>query len=143
MFAFLGLPDDPGAVNYGERFEAKAGMGDPITVGQHSAPVATSVEKWIDELAQDDAKLALAQDIVARLDPNDVRLWGFDKTHLLAPVEEARQREQKPFKKTKMNSYVFQRKVMLALKKDIDKRPHGALLKRVRYYCNVLLRETD
>lgn len=143
MFEFLGLPDDPGAVNYGERFEAKAGYGDPITVGQHSAPVASSVEKWVDELVQDDQKLALAQDIVARLDPNDVRLWGFDKDTLLDPVEAARARDQKPFKKPKMNSYVFQRKVMLALKKDIDKRPHGKLIKRVRYYCNVLLRETD
>lgn len=143
MFAFLGLPDDPGAVNYGERFEAKAGYGDPITVGQHSAPVASSVEKWADELAQDDAKLALAQDIVARLDPRDVQLWGFDKEQLLAPVEAAPARAHKPFKKPKMNSYVFQRKVMLALKKDIDKRPHGKLIKRVRYYCNVLLRETD
>jgi hypothetical protein len=143
MFAFLGLPDDPGAVNYGERFEAKAGMGDPITVGQHSAPVATSVEKWVDELVQDEAKLKLAQEIVARLDAKDVRLWGFDKDSLLEPVEAARSRDQKPFKKPKMNSYVFQRKVMLALKKDIDKRPHGKLIKRVRYYCNVLLRETD
>jgi hypothetical protein len=143
MFEFLGLPDDPGAVNYGERFEAKAGMGDPITVGQHSAPVATSVEKWVDELAQDDAKLKLAQEIVARLDEHDVRLWGFEKDRLLEPVELAREREHKPFKKTKMNSYVFQRKVMLALKKDIDQRPHGKLIKRVRYYCNVLLRETE
>ena len=30
---------------------------------------------------------------------------------------------------------------MLALKKDIDKRPHGKLVRRVRYYCNVLLRD--
>ena len=143
IFAFLELENEPEAVNYGKRFEAKAGMGDPITVGQHSKPVATSVEKWVDELAQDDAKLKLAQDIVARLDPHDVQLWGFDKAELLAPVEAARSREQKPFKKPKMNSYVFQRKVMLALKKDIDKRPHGKLIKRVRYYCNVLLRESD
>lgn len=143
MFDFLGLPDDPGAVNYGERFEAKAGMGDPITVGKHNAPVATSVEKWVDELVQDDAKLRLAQEIVARLDPHDVKLWGFERDELLAPVEAARSREQKPFKKPKMNSYVFQRKVMLALKKDIENRPHGKLIKRVRYYCNVLLRETD
>ena len=101
------------------------------------------MEKWVDELVQDDDKLKLAQDIVARLDPNDVALWGFDKSTLLEPVEAARAREHKPFSKPKLNSYVFQRKVMLALKKDIDKRPHGKLIKRVRYYCNVLLRETD
>jgi hypothetical protein len=45
------------------------------------------------------------------------------------------------YRKTKLNSFTLQRKVMLALKKDIAQRPHGKLLKRVRYYCNVLLRE--
>jgi hypothetical protein len=30
---------------------------------------------------------------------------------------------------------------MLALKKDIHKRPHGKLVKRVKYYCDVLLRD--
>jgi hypothetical protein len=30
---------------------------------------------------------------------------------------------------------------MLALKKDIEKRPHGKMLKKVKYYCDVLLRE--
>jgi hypothetical protein len=39
------------------------------------------------------------------------------------------------------NKYVFQRRVMLALKKDIDKRAHGRVLKKVKYYCDVLLRE--
>lgn len=143
MFAFLGLPDDPGAVNYGERFEAKAaGYGDPITVGAQSKPVDGSIHKWVDELTQDDDKLAIAQQIVARLSPDDVRLWGFSRDELLTPVETARAAVGKPpFRKPRMNSYVLQRKLMLALKKDIDSRPHGKLIRRVRYYCNVLLRE--
>jgi hypothetical protein len=141
IFAFLGLPDDPGAVNYGERFEAKAGYGDPITVGKESAPVDSSIDKWVTELAQDDQKLAIAQQLIAQLTPNDVQLWGFDKEALLEPVEAARQNEGKAFKKPKLNSYVLQRKIMLALKKDIETRPHGKLIRKVRYYCNVLLRE--
>jgi len=32
IFAFLELENEPEAVNYGKRFEAKAGMGDPIGV---------------------------------------------------------------------------------------------------------------
>ena len=39
------------------------------------------------------------------------------------------------------NKYVFQRRVMLALKKDIAKRPHGRVVKKLKYYCDVLLRE--
>jgi hypothetical protein len=30
---------------------------------------------------------------------------------------------------------------MLALKKDIDTRPHGKLVRKMKYYCDVLLRE--
>ena len=43
--------------------------------------------------------------------------------------------------KPKRSSFVLQRRIMLALKKDIDRRAHGRLLRRVRYYCDVLLRE--
>jgi hypothetical protein len=41
----------------------------------------------------------------------------------------------------KTTGFVMQRRIMLALKKDIRQRPHGKLVERLRYYCNVLLRE--
>jgi len=119
IFAFLGLPHDPGAANYGQRFEAKEGMGDPIGVKQHDRPTTASVEKWVFELKADPKKRALAEQIAARLDDADLAQWGYPRASL----------------------YVFQRRVMLALKKDIATRPHGKLLKRVKYYCDVLLRE--
>lgn len=142
IFEFLGLPDEPDAVNYGERFEAKKGMGDPITVGTQSRPVASSVDKWVDELLLDPSKLELARHIVGHLDPADVSRWGFERDELFAPLVQAQQRAHgAAFKQPKLNSYVLQRKIMLALKKDIDQRPHGKLIRRIRYYCNVLLRE--
>jgi hypothetical protein len=146
-FAFLDLPDDPGAVHYGERFGATgghttAGSGDPIGVAAHSKPVDSSLDKWVDELIADPDKEALGRAIVARLDPADVRLWGFESDTLLAPLEEARATGKvAAYKKPKLSGFVFQRKLMLALKKDIDHRPHGKLIRRVRYYCNVLLRD--
>jgi hypothetical protein len=142
IFEFLGLPDAPDAVNYGDHFEARAGMGDPITVGTQSRPVASSVEKWVDELVLDPQKLELARGIVSRLDPADVQRWGFERDALFDPVLAAQERAQgASFKKPKLNNYVLQRKLMLALKKDIENRPHGKLVRRIRYYCNVLLRE--
>ena len=30
---------------------------------------------------------------------------------------------------------------MLALRKDIHHRPHGKLVERIKYYCDVLLRD--
>jgi len=142
VFDFLQLEDEPDAVNYGDKFEAKKGMGDPITVGTRNRPEDSSVDKWATELAQDDDKLTLARGIVDGLDAADVKRWGFDKQQLWEPLERAREAiDGKSYKKPKTNNYVLQRRVMLALKKDIDKRPHGKLVRRVRYYCNVLLRD--
>ena len=142
IFEFLGLADEPDAVNYGKHFEAKAGMGDPITVGQQSRPVDSSIDKWVAELLGDESKLALARDIASALNPEDLALWGHPKDSLFDPLEAAAAAgDQLQFKKPKLNNYVLQRRVMLALKKNIHERPHGRFLRRLRYYCNVLLRE--
>lgn len=144
IFTHLGLADDPNAVNYGERFDVRPGMGDPITVHNHTRPVDTGIHRWADELAQDANKAELARAIVQRLSPEDVRTWGFEPDALLAPVAEAQGTSNERAlgaRKVPLNSYVLQRRIMLALKKDIRQRPHGRLLERIRYYCNVLLRE--
>jgi hypothetical protein len=140
-FAFLGLPDEPQAVEYGRHFHATGtGRGDPINVHKQQRPVDTSIDKWIPELLQDPRKRTLASALVAALDPDDVRLWGFRHAELLAPLDTARADTGKR-ERRRTNAYLLQRRVMLALKKDIRQRPHGKLVERVRYYCNVLLRE--
>ena len=140
IFHFLGLPNEPEAVNYKKRFEAKEGMGDPIGVKKHDRPSTESVEKWVPELLGDKRKLELARQIVARLSDEDLDTWGYPRDTLFAPLESANGGAKQPSPPV-FNKYVFQRRVMLALKKDIDKRPHGKLIKRVKYYCDVLLRE--
>ena len=138
LCAFLDLDFQPSMVDYGEHYHApRAGRGDPINVHREARPVATSVDKWAGELASDPDKRALAQDIVASLDPSDVALWGFEHEKLLTTELGAATKLKKP----KTNSFVLQRRIMLALKKDIRQRPHGKLVERLRYYCNVLLRE--
>ncbi|MET0339550.1 MAG: sulfotransferase [Polyangiales bacterium] len=138
IFAFLELDDEPDAVNYGDRFDAKPGMGDPIGVQQHSRPTTQSREKWVAELLESEDKRALAEQIVARLDACDLASWGYPKDRLFAPLEngKAGPAPRPPL----FNKYVLQRRVMLAMKKDIDKRVHGRVLKKVKYYCDVLLR---
>jgi hypothetical protein len=144
VFGFLDLADEPGAVDYGDRSDSSvpAGMGDPITVDKQRRPVESSLNKWVSELIDDSAKLTLASQIVHRLGEEDLRVWGFDKSQLLAPLEQARREgDVAAFKKPDSNNYVLQRRIMLALKKDIRQRPHGKLIEKVRYYCNVLLRD--
>lgn len=138
IFGFLGLPHEPESVEYGKRFQAKKGMGDPITIDQHTRPVTDSVHKWAAEVAGDASKRALAERIADSLDPADLELWGYPRARLFDALTEAG--AAAPPKRV-LNTYTLQRKVMLALKKDIHDRPHGRLVKKLRYYCDVLLRE--
>jgi hypothetical protein len=138
VFAYMDVPNEPEAVNYGERFTAKKGPGDPITVSQHQRPVTDSLHKWAAELAQDEGKRALAERMLRDIDDADLEQWGWPRATIfdaLAKVGGAA--PPKPV----LNAYTIQRKVMLALKKDIHTRPHGAVVKKLRYYCDVLLRE--
>ena len=59
----------------------EAGSGDPIGVAGHARPVDTSFDKWVGELLQDDRQArTLAREIVAKLDADDVRVWGYEKS---------------------------------------------------------------
>jgi hypothetical protein len=140
IFTFLGLPHDPDAVNYKKKGQAKEGMGDPIGVKKHDRPTTESVEKWVPELLGDASKLKLAEEMVAHLSDADLETWGYPRDAIFAPLAQGNGAAKLP-KPPVFNKYVFQRRVMLALKKDIATRPHGKLIKRVKYYCDVLLRE--
>ena len=138
IFDFLGLPNEPEAVEYGKRFDAKKGMGDPITVNQHDRPMTESVEKWAAEIMGDASKRALAERIADSLDPADLELWGYPKEKFFEALTRAGDAAQPS---RTLNAYTVQRKIMLALKKDIHERPHGKVIKKLRYYCDVLLRD--
>jgi hypothetical protein len=139
VFSFVGLDNEPEAVDYGDRFEGeKKGAGDPIGVGQHKRPNAKSVDKWAAELVADEDKLALGLSMLAKLSDEELSAWGNPKETLLTPLAEA---GKVPPKRAK-NEYTMQRRVLLALRKNIHQRPHGKLVERVRYYCDVLLRDT-
>ncbi|UJR81102.1 sulfotransferase family protein [Sandaracinus amylolyticus] len=139
VFAYMDVENEPEAVNYGERFRSKKGPGDPITVSQHSRPVTDSLHKWAAELAKDAKKRALAERMIERVSDEDLETWGWPRERVFDAVREVASSVEAP--KPVVNAYTIQRKVMLALKKDIHQRPHGALVKRIRYYCDVLLRE--
>ena len=138
IFAFLGLEHDPRAVDYGSAGPAKKGMGDPITVDKEGRPVTGSISKWAAELVHDADKRALAEAMIARLDPVDLETWQWPAQALWLPIEAA---GGGPPPKPLRTNYTLQRRIMLALKKDIHQRPHGKLVKRLKYYCDVLLRE--
>lgn len=138
IFHYLGLPPDEGAVEYGKRGPMKEGMGDPINVNRHDRPVTDSKEAFADELAGDPAKLGLVRGMIDRLADEDLVAWRWPRERVFEAVERAGGAPPRPLV---WNSYTVRRKVMLALKKDIHQRPHGKLVKALKYYCDVLLRE--
>jgi hypothetical protein len=140
VFAYMGVENEPEAVNYGEKFQGKKGPGDPITVSQHSRPVTDSLHKWAVELKNDEKKRALAERMIAKLDDADLEQWGWPRATVFDALEKAGGAAPP---KTVLNAYTVQRKIMLALKENLNG-PHGApaktAVKKLRYYCDVLLR---
>lgn len=138
LFAFLGLEHQPEAVNYGQT-KMKAGMGDPINVNRESRPTTKSVAKWATELAHDEAKLALAKSMLAKVSDEDLETWGYPRAEIFARMADVG--DQPPPKPPK-NKYTFQRQVLLGLRNAVNLRPEGReAVRKVRYYCDVVLRD--
>jgi Sulfotransferase family len=141
VFAFLGLPFEPGTIEYGKHEHDSKGLGDPLGVNRHTRPVTESVEKWASELAADPAKLAIVRDMVGRIDDVDLDTWGFPRAAFFAPVEAASANGvHPPSGAPLLDRYRLQRKLLVALRRNIDHNAFGRLVRRVRLMCDVLLR---
>ena len=143
IFEHLGLEHEEDCVTYGSHRHEKGSFGDP-KVDDHDRPVTTSKDRWARELAADSSKLEMARQIVAELDPEDLELWGYPIDSLFEPLEHLADEPLQPDRslRWRLNPYRIQRKVLLALRKDIHTSHLGRAVKRVRYYCDVLLRES-
>lgn len=137
LFTFLGLPNEPEAVNYGEHKHIKKSFGDP-KVDVNSRPTTRSVDKWAAELAQDPRKLDFVRGLVEGLNADDLNTWGYPRESLLDDVATA---QAGPPPKERLNAYRLQRKLLLTLRKDIHTNRLGQVVKGIRYYCDVLLRD--
>jgi Sulfotransferase family len=140
VFELLGVPNEPGAVEYG-REPTEKGLGDPIGVGKHSRPTTASLDKWAVEIAAEPDRLLLCRQVIDRLDPADLALWGHPVETLWEPLERAASSGAKP-KPKKLDRYRLERMLIVKLR---DRVRRSARLKRwlgtVRLGADVLLRE--
>jgi hypothetical protein len=139
IFAFLGVPNEPQAVEYGQ-FESEAkGLGDPINVQRHSRPMTESVHKWASEIAGNPARTALCREIIARLDPVDLAAWGHPVESIWQPLESA---TGAPPPRKALDRYRLERFLIVKLRALVHRH---AILRRclgtVRLGADVLLRE--
>ena len=141
---YLQISFEPEAVNYGgrqDRQAAESGLGDPIGVGQHSRPSDTSLDKWVQEYANDAHKLEMLRRSIARLNPADLVTIGYPEPTIWLPIEQA-QGIKTVRKKPKLTRYRLQRKLILNLR-GLTQR-HSSVqrgLSWLRMFCDVLLRE--
>ena len=137
--AFLDIPFEPEALQYDRKEVRGEGLGDPLGVQQHSRPVTTSIDKWAAELAAEPRKFEVVAQQLAGVDDADLASWGYPVEGLWAALEGADPAAWTP-KKRQWDRYRTQRRALVWLRRDIHERPHGRLVSRLRYYCDVLLR---
>jgi LPS sulfotransferase NodH len=140
IFAFLGVPHEAGAVEYG-RQPSEKGLGDPISVDRHSRPTTASIDKWAVEIAAKPERLRLCREIVARLDPEDLALWGHPTDTLWEPLERAGASGAKP-KAKRLDRYRLERLLIVKLRDRVQRSPRlRKWLGTVRLGADVLLRD--
>lgn len=141
IFAFLGVPDEPGAVEYGRHAHEEKGLGDPIGVKRHARPTTDSIDKWVLEIASDPSRLALCRQMIDRLDPEDLAIWGHPLDVLWKPFETAGASNGK-VRRPPLSRYRLERRLIVSLRSQVSRHPRlRNLLHKVRLGADVLLRE--
>ncbi len=144
-YAYIGVPFERDTVDYGVKTPTQnkpEGLGDPLGVDRHTRPTTGSISKWVEELAADADKRAFMENVMGRLDPDDLTVLGYPVESLWKPLEEALGRSIAPRAKSSFSLYHAQRKAIVALRAAA--RRHGPLrktLSKIRLACDVLLRE--
>lgn len=143
LCAFLGLPWEPGIVEYGREAAAgapaRAGLGDPITVARESRPTTRSLSKWARDFAGHPERIAQAQRILASLLDEDLATWGFSRAEIeaeLAAIDPA----APPARGPALTRYRLERKLLVRLRRNIHQNAFGRVVRRIRRVCDVLLR---
>jgi hypothetical protein len=141
IFAFIGVPHAPDAVEYGKHQHEDRGLGDPIGVQKHSRPTTESIHKWAGEIAANPTRLQLCKDIVARLDPADLAIWGHPLETFWKPLEAVAGAPVVEEKKA-WTRYRLQRQAIVSLRRQVQRRSAlRRLLNTARLGLDVLLRE--
>jgi hypothetical protein len=136
----LELAFEAQAITYGEHGDAPRGLGDPTGVARHARPVTSSVEKWAAEIAGNPDTLALVSDLVQSLDPADLETLGYPRAQIVADLEAARGAAV-PIRREAPLRYRLERRLLVALRRNIHRNALGRVLKRLRFALDVVLRE--
>lgn len=135
---------DPAMIEYGKVKLEVSGLGDPIGVDKDVRPNTASLEKWPLEVHNNPRRLAILREAMRHITDEDLAVFGHDRQSVWAPLHEvdaaaARQAQRVA---TKWDRYSVERRALVVLRRNIHRNLLGKLLRKVRFYCDVLLRET-
>jgi hypothetical protein len=139
ILKFLDLPFEEGIVEYGKEIHDDKGLGDPVSVSRHSRPMTASINKWTVELLNDDKKLTFLRNIIDSLDPEDLAIWGYPHKTIFEPLVTKGISPSK-FKRPPLDLFQLERRILSLLRKNIHKNFFGRLVKKIRFFCDILLR---
>ncbi len=132
----LALPFEPGMVEYGKQKHITKSYGDPMSVEKHQRPVKESLDTWAGDLLARPEARRVAEEIVGGLDAAHLAAWGYPKAELFSALAgKAATRTRTP-----LNAYRLKRQLVLFLRKTMRLPALGNSVRKLRYYCDVLLR---
>lgn len=138
--AAAGLEYLPAMVDYGQKSLDAEGFGDPVGVEAHQRPTAASLDKWAKEVAGRPDRQALLQRMTALLQDDDLAVFGVSRESAWAPVA-ALDGTAARLARRKWDRHHLERRLLLHLRRNIHHNALGRVLKKVRFVCDVLLRE--
>ena len=129
-------------IDYGKKKVEGKGLGDPIGVAKDSRPNTKSIHKWAASVAHNPARLAMAHRMIAACTDEDLAVFGYDRDSLWAPLADVSPEAAKKAqaKAKSWDRYALERRMLVWLRKDIENRWYGKLLRKLRFVIDVLLR---
>lgn len=138
----IGVGFEPGMVEYGKQPDSRGqdarGLGDPVSVARESRPTTKSLSRWTETMAGDASKVEQARQILARLADEDLVTWGFGRRDLEEQLDSV------PAvgggKARGLSRYALERRLVVALRRNIHHNALGRLVRKLRHACDILLR---
>jgi len=134
----------PEMINYGQKGLETKGLGDPIGVGKDTRPNTKSVHKWARNVAHNPERIEILQSMLNEVTDEDLAVWGWNRESLWEPLAEVDEglaaKSQKVAKK--WDRYHLERRLLVNVRRNIHGSLRGKLFEKMRFYCDVLLRET-
>lgn len=138
LCTYLNLPFEASSIEYGAHKHIAKSFGDPVGVAKHTRPVATSVSTWAKDLKARPEALAILQASCAAVGPEDLATFGYTPETLFAALGHA---SRQATRRNPFESYQLKRKLLLTARRYVGDNAVGHTLRRVRYACDVLLRQ--